>query len=238
MSRMRLPGIARAFFLCLLGALCAGRVQAGPIPPSPSPVPSAGESLLTSSFIAGNAVNIDWEVIPVSGTAFGQGTYAYLYQIENTSTSGVDIFSVSLPSAVSFNSIVAIGSLANDSLDTLTAFHPAHNASTFPILATEFEPAATQNLTNVNANLNAGDDTATWSFNPLAQGFQSTTLYFLSTQPPVYGLATLQDHIPPSPWTSLGPNAQQVPVPVPEPTSVVLLGLGVLGLVGVRRLQK
>jgi hypothetical protein len=226
-----------ATILCLALALCAGRSQAGPIPGSPSPVPSAGESILTSSFTVGSSVNIDWEVIPTTGTAFSPGLYAYLYQIENTSLSGVDIYSVSLPNAGSFNSIISAGVLGGDNLDTLTANHPAHDAATFPILATEQEGFALQGLTSVNTSLDPNDDTVTWTFNPLAPGSQSTTLYFLSTQPPTYGNATSQDHIPPSPWTSLGPGAQPVPVPVPEPASIVFLALGFVGFAAWRRVK-
>ncbi len=123
--------ICVATFLCLVVALCAGPLAAGPIPASPSPVPSAGESLLTSSFVNNSSVNVDWEVIPTTGTAFAGGLYAYLYQIENTSTSGVDIFSVSIP-AGAIGSILGAGVLANDDLDTLTAFHPAQRRWQFP----------------------------------------------------------------------------------------------------------
>ena len=223
------------FILCLFLALCAVRLQAGPIPVSPSPVPSAGESLLTSSFTPGSSVNIDWEVIPTSITAFAPGLYAYMYQIENTSLSGVDIYSVSLPNAASFNSIVTAGILSGDNIDLPSAFHPAHDVSVFPILATEHEGFPFQPLSSVLTTLNSADDTVTWSFSPLASGSQSDTLYFLSTLPPVYGDATSQDHIPPSHWTSLGPNAQPVPVPVPEPAAAILCGLGLLALGLLRR---
>ena len=210
----------------LLGTIRAGRLQAGPIPTSPIPVPSAGESLLVSVFVPTSTINIDWEVIPVAGTAFNQGLYAYLYQVENSTSSGVDIYSVSLPNNASFSSIVAAGELSGDDLDNATAFHPAHDASVFPILATEQEGFPFQPLTNVLTSLDGNDNTVTWSFSPLNAGNQSSTLYFLSTQPPIYGDAGLQDHVNPSPWTTVGQNAQQVPVPVPEPASAVLCGLG------------
>ena len=241
---IRIRGV---ILLCLLVALRAGTVQAGPIPASPSPVPSAGESLLVSDNTPGSTLNIDWEVIPTAGTAFWPGLYAYLYQVENTTASGVDIFSVSLPSDASLNSIVAAGVIAggtaagplpNDNLDVATAFHPAHDASVFPILATEQDPFPLQNLTNVLTTVNPADDTVNWSFSPLAAGSQSTTLYFLSTQPPIYGDAQgARSH----PALAMDDLARECPASTRADAGAGFGGAartGALGLLGARCLKK
>jgi len=218
--------------LCLLLALLAAPLQAGPIPVAPSPVPSAGESLLTSFIVgAASSINIDWEVIPTAGTAFPGGFYAYLYQVENTSASaGVDAFSITLsPNAIA--SLVGSGVLAGDNLDINTAFHLGHNVGNFPILATEQDPFPLQLLAGVNTTVDPIDDTVTWTFNPLTHGNQSNTLYYLSTLPPIYGDAVSQDSIPPSPWGSLAlGGGQPVPVPTPEPSTLALAMIAVVGL--------
>jgi hypothetical protein len=229
----RIPGIT---LFCLFGALFAAPVQGGPIPASPSPVPSAGESLLTSFIVgAASSLNVDWEVIPTAGTAFPGGLYAYLYQIENTSLANVDAYSVTVPVNV-IGTVVGAGILAGDNLDANTLFHPGHNFGNFPILATEQDPFPFQLLTGGSASIDVPDHNVTWTFNPLVAGNESETLYFLSTMPPTYGNAVAQDSIPPSPWASLAPGgAQPIPVPVPEPAALVLLGFGIMGLAAGRR---
>jgi hypothetical protein len=184
-----------------------------------------------TSFIVGPAsgINIDWEVIPTTGTAFAPGLYAYLYQIENTSKAGVDAFSVTLAPA-GFASVVGAGILAGDNLDLLSLFHPPHDVAFFPILAGEADPFPLAPVVGGSTTLNPLDDTVSWTFSPIASGTQSDTLYFLSTLPPVYGNAVAQDSIPPSPWGTLAVGAQPVPVPLPEPATWVLAGAGLLAI--------
>jgi len=234
-----MSGIRGATLLCLIMALSAGYAHAGPIPVSPNPVPSAGESLLTSFIVgAASAINVDWEVITTAGTVFPQGLYAYLYQIENHSGANLDAYSVTVP-INAIGSIVQAGILAGDDLDLNTLFHPAHTLVNFPILATEADPFPLQALTSGNASIDVPDHNVTWTFDPLLVGKQSETLYFLSTLPPTYGNAVAQDSIPPSPWASLAPGgAQPVPVPVPEPASAALLALGMTGIALLRRVRR
>jgi hypothetical protein len=240
--------IKRTFFLCLIMALSVGPLWAGPIPLSPSPVPSAGQSLLTSFVVGGaSSININWEVLPTGPALtpnFPGGLYAYEYQIQNnTASSGVDAYSVTIPAAA-FPSIVSAGNLPGDDLYNTTGYHPAFNAVNFPILATAQGPLPNQALSNVLTTLDPVDKTVTWTFSPLSPGNQSDTLYFLSTQPPIYGNAVSQDSIPPSPWGSLAPlgGAQPVPVPtgqnIPEPGTFVLMGLAMVGLVAVGRAKR
>ncbi len=231
-----MTAIRGATLLCLIMALSIGHAQAGPIPVSPSPVPSAGESLLTSFiFGAGSAINVDWEVIPTTGTAFPQGLYAYLYQIENHAGASLDAYSVTIP-VNAIGSVVLAGILAGDDLDLNTAFHPGHNVGNFPILATEADPFPLQALVNGTSSIDVPDHNVTWTFDPLVNGKQTETLYFLSTQPPTYGNAVAQDSIPPSPWATLAPGgAQPIPVPVPEPASAALFVLGAAAIALARR---
>jgi hypothetical protein len=63
-----------------------------------------------------------------------------------------------------------------------------------------------------------------WTFTPVAPGDFSPTLSFYSTLPPTLGNANALDANPPSPWSS-NPDGQQVPVPVPEPTTLIVGGL-------------
>ena len=129
-----------ALSLCLIVALCTGPLLAGPIPASPSPVPSAGQSLLNSLIVGPtSSINVNWEVIQTDETGFPNGLYAYLYQIQNNTASGVDAYAVTVPGA-GFGSIVSAGNLFNDDLYTTTAFHPAFTAANFPILATAQGP--------------------------------------------------------------------------------------------------
>jgi hypothetical protein len=243
--------IKSVFLSCLIGALIAGplvsgSLWAGPIPLSPSPVPSAGESLLNSSFPVGltSSINIDWEVIPTDETGFPPGLYAYYYQIQNTTAGlgadGVDAFAVTIPAAA-FASIVQAGNLGGDDLHQITAFHPPFNAAFFPILATA-QPTLPLQPLGATTVLNPADNTVTWTFPPLASGASSDTLYFLSSQPPVYGNAVAQDSIPPSPWATLVPGSQPVPVPsgqnIPEPGTFVLCGLAMVALAVVRRVKR
>jgi hypothetical protein len=68
------------------------------------------------------------------------------------------------------------------------------------------------------------DITWTWtSPNLLAPNTESPTLYFITSFPPVYGVGAASNATPPSPWNSLAPGGQPVPVPSPEPTTALLL---------------
>ena len=219
------------FLPCLVLALSAGSLWAGPIPLSPSPVPSAGQSLLNSLIVGPtSSINVNWEVIQTDETGFPSGLYAYLYQIQNNTASGVDAFSVTVPSAA-FGSIVSAGNLFDDDLYQSTAYHPPFDSTFFPILATAQGPLPLQTL-GAGWALNAVDNTVTWTFQPLQPGNDSDTMYFLSTQPPTYGNAVAQDSIPPSPWATTGLGSQPVPVPmspnIPEPDTCVLLALGAM----------
>jgi hypothetical protein len=210
-----------------------------PISPEIYPSPnSAGQSTLVESAATGNSsVFVDWMVLPydpASGLIDGPSgpAYLYLYQVENpaaaNSNSSISLFTVQFPSGAP--DVLAAGMLPGDDLDNLTSFHPAHDVSNFPVLAGEFEPA----------NEPAGTITAdtsipslvNWILIPGVGGqHESFTMYFVDAAPPVYGTALAQGAIQ---WNNLG-HGDGVPVPIPEPSSMLLAALAGFTLLGVGR---
>lgn len=233
--------------------ILAATAGAVPLPSTISPPfpPVAGESDL-HSFISPYAdnINIDWLVIRVGfGSPFISlgalpGDFAYLYQIEaaTNSRSGPDIFTITIPDGTA-GRVLFGGVLANDDLDLATAFHQAHISGTFPGLTGEEESYTFTNLSSVSFSIAATN--VTWSFRPLAKGKESNTLFFISPVPPDYGNATAHDSVPPSPWGSLAPGGDKVPIPssadfstVPEPSTVLLLLLGLFSFGFLAKRQK
>jgi hypothetical protein len=79
-----------------------------------------------------------------------------------------------------------------------------------------------------------------WFFSPsVPAGSTGPTVSFESDLPPSFGNANASDAVPPSPWSSIGPGGQLVPVPaavpLPEPPGVALLGIAGLLLLNFRR---
>ena len=72
---------------------------------------------------------------------------------------------------------------------------------------------------------------------PPVGGGQTQTAYFVSTLPPTYGVAGMLDTTPPSPWGSLAPGGDLVPIPISEPGILFPAGVALtaLGLVASRR---
>jgi hypothetical protein len=243
--------------LIAVGALALPlRTYGGPIPAQPLVTPVAGESDLTS-FIPPytSDVGVDWMVVDYAGGLLdGQGqpipvpvggAYLYMYQLENTSSVAVDLLTVTFP-AGTIGTVLAAGGLASDDLDAPSLLHPAHAGTvnpvddpppgTFPVLNGEEGPFVLAPLASLVTNVDAVSGNVTWTFAPLAVNRESDTLYYLSTLPPIYGDAVAQDSTPPSPWGSLAPGGDKVPVPVPEPATWLLWSIGLAGaLIAVRR---
>jgi len=203
--------------------LMARAVFAGPIPPSPAP-PSFGESDLTSFTTPGSVVRVDWMVIDASGFGF-PGLFAYLYQVENVSGIDLDLFTVTFPAGVvPVGEVVSVGILIGDDLDVATSYHPPHDTPNISGEITEL-PLGNAPI-NVSTDVMGGfvsNITWTWAKDLLITGTESPTLYFICSLPPTYGVGGASNAMPPSPWTSLAPGGQPVPVPSPEPATVLLL---------------
>ena len=214
-----------------VAALGAGVSFAGPIPPSPSPVPSSGESFWDSfpSAATDAGLNVDWMVYQLgAGNPFGSayvGEYVYLYQLEvnSAAVTGPSLFSVTFNTALAGVSVGDAGFLVGDDLDLMTGNHAAHN------LAGETDTFALQNTVPPN-DVDVTSGNVTWHFPDISQGEESDTLYFISPLPPIYGEGNAADSTLPSPWGSLAPGSQPVPVPAPEPSEYLMAGLGLLGL--------
>ena len=205
--------------------LMARAVFAGPIPPSPAP-PSFGESDLTSFTTPGSVVRVDWMVIDASGFGF-PGLFAYLYQVENVSGIDLDLFTVTFPAGVvPVDEVVSAGIFTTDDLDEETSYHPPHDIS-----GEISEPTLGNAPKNVSIDVMGGfvsNISWTWVIEPqsydlLKTGTESPTLYFICSFPPTYGVGGANNSTPPSPWNSLATGGQPVPVPSPEPATVLLL---------------
>jgi len=223
--------LSRLWMAAVATMLMAGAVFAGPIPSSPGPpFPSFGESDLASFTTLGNVVRVDW--IVMDATAFGfPGLFAYLYQVENVSGVDIDTFTVTFPAGVVPAVEVAnFGVLSGDDLDAETGFHPAHSSPNIVGELSELPLGNAPSSTNINvvggfvANI-----TWTWTSEEsggsglLIAGTESPTLFFITSLPPVYGVGGASNSQPPSPWGSLAPGGQPIPVPSPEPTTALLL---------------
>jgi hypothetical protein len=202
-----------------------------------------------TSFIVGPAsdLTVDWMVIPyVGGLGPPAGGFLYAYQLENTTGTGVDAFSITLPPGTA-PSVLFGGIILGDDLDLPTPAHPPHAGGAFPVDGPvpgpfpildgpplEEGPFPLVPLAATLTTLDLAGSNITWTFAPLAAGVESDTLFFVSTLPPTYGPAGAQDTIPPSPWNSLAPGGEPVPVPIPEPVSTTLLVLAGLSALTLR----
>lgn len=246
------------FLVALVGV---SPVLAGPIPPSFVGLPASGESTLGSFFMPGFDLAVDWTVSTYLGGltdmsnlgngALGAGGFLYMYQIENITgaPNGPDIFTVTLPFGT--GSILGAGFIAGDDLDSLSAFHSAHDiAGEFGDIGASAAgvPLTLQSstATGFSSTVSVAGGNVSWLFEngsgvrqELLPGHETDTLFLVSTLPPAYGIGGAQDGSLPSPWNSLAVTGQKVPVPTPEPSTLLSLGIGIamFGALSLRRFQ-
>src|SRR5688500_4846954 len=104
-----------------LTLVVAAPAAAAPLPALPLVPPVAGESELTSFVTPGVDLTIDWMVVPAP-----VGGFLYAYQIENTTSVGIDALTITLPAGTA-GSIVLSGVVAGNDLDLPGLVHPAHS---------------------------------------------------------------------------------------------------------------
>ena len=197
----------------------------------------AGQSTLGVTFGSGAPLTVDWIVV-----YWGNNVWGYYYQIENPQTQPnvsktVAILTITTPGPPFF----AAGSIANTNLDTNFSdigSVPGHTAANYSNLGAspppeEFEPDPGNIQNPSGVSLTRFD--VTYYFGPppeleIAVGNQSTVLYAYAFVPPTYGIAISQDSD--VQWRGL------VPVPSPEPGTVVLLVLGTVGMGILRRYRR
>jgi len=233
-----------------LVATMGARSFAGPLLPSfelnwwlTNPVKAGQSQLVNPSNPAGDYINVDWLVIYDEAGVWGHpGSFVYLYQLENTAgSSSIRAFNVTYYNPFFSNEV---GIKAGD-LDDNTALWTGHNSGNFGNLGSPPTPAETEpggGPQGVPDNYDALQLPGSVSFTTVGIGItqESLVLYIIDPRPPVYGEARAQDG---ATWwgkVTVGPitYGDPVPVPSPEPTTIVLLAMGVIGTVALRNRRR
>lgn len=240
-------------FVCLFTGVIVGSAMSGPLlpplPNTPSTPGVAGESKLANLSVANDFIQVDWIVQDAAPFGF-PGAFAYLYQIENTTTTGEGIRSFNVAFSVSATHTLAAGVLDGDNLDLATAFHAAHNADNFSNLGASPPPAETEPSPGTLSPASAGNYSVavvrtgvSWNItgtpSNIGPGLQSITFFIIDLRPPMYGMAVAQDSG--TQWRTgetliTGQIGDPVPVPSPEPAGVLLIAVGLgMGVFFIRR---
>jgi hypothetical protein len=187
---------------------------------------TSGEALfcsvatVTSQYCA-ERTRVDFQVTYNAGTQL----YTYRYQIENFSNRFLGRFVIELPFIGAFNG--GVGFVANADLDNAPYNHSVGG---------ENEPSGT-NMAPINpmfALQSSVEPKAEFSFpiTNIPPNRESAVLYGISTRPPTRGFGFIQDTIQ---FNNQFSPAQFIPVPVPEPSTVLFIGSGLAALALRRR---
>ncbi|MER3502171.1 MAG: hypothetical protein C4295_12040, partial [Candidatus Fervidibacterota bacterium] len=218
-------------FVCLFTGVIVGSAMSGPLlpplPNTPSTPGVAGESKLANVSVADDFIRVDWIVQDAEPFGF-PGAFAYLYQIENTTTTREVIRSFNVVFSVSATHTLKAGVLDGDNLDLATAFHDAHNADNFsnlgaspPPAETEPSPGTLSPASASNYDVETSPTGVSWNISPsIPPGSQSITFFIIDLRSPMYGKAVAQDKG--MNWKTgetliSGQIGDPVPVPSPEP---------------------
>jgi hypothetical protein len=234
-----MKALRNLMLVAVVMGLVTAKLFAGPIPsplPDPKFVPGnvvKGQSTLLGR--DGSAIQVDWIVAWIPDLEL----YGYAYQLENFSTTDVSSFTI-IPLGPIVPGSVFISPAGSDWDPSAAGGWPPldwpADAATHNI-AGEVEPAG--GLGNSPTSGGVGiDGSITWTWPVGAQllpGTETVIIGFLSPMAPTYGIGNAFDGVPTGGW---GPDfnllSDPLPVPSPEPTTILLLATG-LGVVGIYR---
>lgn len=166
-------------------------------------------------------LKIDWIV-----KYFGNNLWGYYYQIENASGTTVSSFTIKTPYHPFF-----VAGFTNDDIDSdFTAPLPGSGIVTGHNILGETEDAG--GGVQIADVVTLGPNDVTWFFTSpkLANTYESGLLFAYANMPPTYGGGATANDSGVAWGVGYG-----IPVPSPEPSTVALIVLGILGGVFVRR---
>lgn len=167
-----------------------------------------------------------------SQTAYDNSQFFYYYQLENTSTSNLDLLTLYLEPAF----IASIGYIMGADLDDVNTFN--HNNGVSSLVETlsgdhENDGASIDNADSADFDTFDSTPNQTWDFDPAMLGrdkFESCVLFVTSSRGPIDSTIYSRNG---GSWSGEAPTPPTAAIP--EPFSMILLGSGLVGLLIRRR---
>jgi hypothetical protein len=157
-------------------------------------------------------VFVDFQVVPIIGG------WEYRYQIENVSSRFLGRFTLELPFIGAFN--LGVGFYPGADLDSAPYNHTVVGERAEPANCCVDPLLAFQSLVEAKAEYSFPVDN-------IPPSWESTVLFGRSTLPPAFGRGFIQDTIQ---FNNQFAPSEFIPVPVPEPASMILMGAGLLAV--------